>query len=68
MAEAAQKKEFVQSLKRLVVFFNSINQYAPTPEILSQANLIDLNLETQFDLVSYKKKSATEQLKLEDAN
>lgn len=32
-----QKKEFIQSLKRLITFFNNIPNYEPSKEIVDKA-------------------------------
>ena len=53
MAEQ-QKREFIQSLKRLKVFFNALLEYKPDKETLAARNFIDDDLEQHeyqiFDL------------------
>ena len=44
MAEV-QKIEFIESLKRLKLFFNNIKEYEPSQEILKTKDFIDIDLQ-----------------------
>ena len=44
MAEA-QKIEFIESLKRLKLFFNHIKDYEPSEEVLKTKDFIDIDLQ-----------------------
>lgn len=70
MSEAQHKKEFIESLKRLIAFFKAIDPkggegYCPTQEVLDKVNFIGHDLSNQYSLTGYKKSARTEEQKMQ---
>lgn len=67
MAEQ-QKKDFIQSLKRLTVFFNQIKTYKPDEQTIKAHDFLKKDMSQQYKIFEYKNPAETEEQKFQAIN
>ena len=60
MSEQKQRKDFIESLKRLKIFYDQIPNYKPAQQTLDTVDFLGVDLEQQYKIVDYVKKTDDE--------
>ena len=61
MTEQKQRKDFIESLKRLKIFYDQIPVYKPDEAAITTVDFLDIDLEQQYKIVDYVKEADNEQ-------
>ena len=55
MSKEKERKDFIESLKRLKLFYDQIPQYQPSQETIDTVDFLNIDLEQQYKIVEYMK-------------